>query len=75
MLLFVCFFPQSYNKKYPLEVTDKNANLFADLVPGEWPKQEELNVIHQLFDNETIGLFHNHNKSIIHQNLLITKRL
>ena len=58
-----------------MKVTDKDDHLFQDLVPGEFPKKEELNIIHQLFDNETIGLFHDNNKSIIHQNLLITKRL
>ena len=39
------------------------------------PKPEELNIIHQLFDNDTIVSFHSYSKDVLAQNMLIIKRL
>ena len=68
---FRVFFPRSYNRKYPTNNDNEN-HWFST---NDLPKPEELNVIHQLFDNDTISTFHSYAKDVLAQNMLIIKRL
>ena len=64
---FRVFFPQSYNQKYPT----KNDNENHWFSTNDLPKPEELNIIHQLFDNDAISTFHSYAKDVLAQNMLI----
>ena len=68
---FRVFFPRSYNRKYP--TTNDNENHWFNI--NALPKSEELNIIHQVFDNDTIATFHSYSKDVLAQNMLINKRL
>ena len=68
---FRVFFPRSYNRKYPVSNDDENS-WFNN---NNLPKPEELNIINQLFDNDTIIKFHSYSKDVLAQNMLIIKRL
>ena len=68
---FRVFFPRSYNRKYP--TTNDNENHWFNI--NALPKSEELNIIHQVFDNDAIATFHSYSKDVLAQNMLINKRL
>ena len=67
---FNIYFPRTKNKTYPLTKQHKDAKYFEVL-----PRKHEINILSQIFDDESVLLFKNLGNNKAMQALFITKKM